>query len=161
MARSLTLRRAIGVMLLVGAVLVTSARYTFGKMLQVFSLIIFTVTFAGQLMNYCKFWTACMALFEHGERRLTLSYDQCRRWRSHFKRRTTCCVYSISTMKPTRHAGKQGLRCKDASASATSSSAILRGRPRRFCTASVSKSRLANAWPLSGTYSESPCMLSC
>ncbi|GAA5977439.1 hypothetical protein JCM10908_004980 [Rhodotorula pacifica] len=41
-----------GIMLLVGAVLVVGGRYTFGKMLQVFSLIIFTVTFAGQLMNY-------------------------------------------------------------------------------------------------------------
>lgn len=42
-------------MLLVGAVLVANGRYTFGKMLQVFSLIIFTVAFAGQLMNYRKF----------------------------------------------------------------------------------------------------------
>ncbi|GJN92850.1 hypothetical protein Rhopal_005888-T1 [Rhodotorula paludigena] len=39
-------------MLYVGALLVTSGRYTFSKMLQVFSIIIFTVTFASALMNY-------------------------------------------------------------------------------------------------------------
>ncbi|BGP41853.1 ATP-dependent permease [Rhodotorula kratochvilovae] len=39
-------------MLYVGAILVTSGRYTFSKMLQVFSIIIFTVTFASALMNY-------------------------------------------------------------------------------------------------------------
>ncbi|GAA6054523.1 hypothetical protein JCM3770_005828 [Rhodotorula araucariae] len=38
--------------LYVGALLVTSGRYTFSKMLQVFSIIIFTVTFASALMNY-------------------------------------------------------------------------------------------------------------
>lgn len=150
--------RATGIMLLVGAVLVTSGRYTFGKMLQVFSLIIFTVTFAGQLMNYCKLFKACTAFFQYDQRRLTFFCNQCRRWRSHFKRRMTCCVYSIFATKPTRHAGKQGLRYKDASTSATSSSAILRARPRRFCTASVSKSTLANAWPSSGAYPESLCM---
>lgn len=156
-----SLSPATGIMLLVGAVLVTSGRYTFGKMLQVFSLIIFTVTFAGQLMNYCKLFKACTALLEYDERQLTFFYNQYRRWQSHFKRRMTCCVYSIFTTKPTRHAGRQGLRYKDASASATSSSAILRVRPRRFCTASVSKSRLANAWPLSGAYPECLYMGSC
>jgi len=39
-------------MLYVGAILVTSGRYSFSKMLQVFSIIIFTVTFSSGLMNY-------------------------------------------------------------------------------------------------------------
>lgn len=39
-------------MLYVGALLIVSGRYTFSKMLQVFTLIIFTITFAGSLMNY-------------------------------------------------------------------------------------------------------------
>jgi len=39
-------------MLYVGAILVTSGRYSFTKMLQVFSIIIFTVTFSSGLMNY-------------------------------------------------------------------------------------------------------------
>ncbi|GEM10173.1 pheromone transporter [Rhodotorula toruloides] len=41
-----------GLMLYVGALLIVSGRYTFSKMLQVFTLIIFTITFAGSLMNY-------------------------------------------------------------------------------------------------------------
>ncbi|GAA5909077.1 hypothetical protein JCM6882_001182 [Rhodosporidiobolus microsporus] len=41
-----------GLMLYVGAVLIVHGRYTFAKMMQVFTLIIFTVTFSGQLMNY-------------------------------------------------------------------------------------------------------------
>ncbi|GAA5982821.1 hypothetical protein JCM11641_004636 [Rhodosporidiobolus odoratus] len=41
-----------GLMLYVGALLITKGRYTFGQMLQVFSLILFTVTFSGSLMNY-------------------------------------------------------------------------------------------------------------
>ncbi|GAA6031431.1 hypothetical protein JCM8097_005656 [Rhodosporidiobolus ruineniae] len=41
-----------GLMLYVGAVLVVKGRYTFAQMMQVFSLIIFTITFSGSLMNY-------------------------------------------------------------------------------------------------------------
>ncbi|GAA5867089.1 hypothetical protein JCM1840_001479 [Sporobolomyces johnsonii] len=41
-----------GLMLYVGAVLIVQGRYDFAKMLQVFSLIMFSVTFAGQLMGY-------------------------------------------------------------------------------------------------------------
>jgi ATP-binding cassette subfamily B (MDR/TAP) protein 1 len=39
-------------MLYVGALLITKGRYDYPKMLQVFSLILFAVTFAGQLMGY-------------------------------------------------------------------------------------------------------------
>ena len=42
-------------MLYVGALLIVKGRYDFPKMLQVFSLILFAVTFAGQLMGYCEF----------------------------------------------------------------------------------------------------------
>ncbi|GAA5838704.1 hypothetical protein JCM11251_003268 [Rhodosporidiobolus azoricus] len=41
-----------GLMLYVGALLIVHGRYSFAKMMQVFTLIIFTVTFSGQLMNY-------------------------------------------------------------------------------------------------------------
>ncbi|GAA5960635.1 hypothetical protein JCM3765_005883 [Sporobolomyces pararoseus] len=41
-----------GLMLYVGALLIVKGRYDFPKMLQVFSLILFAVTFAGQLMGY-------------------------------------------------------------------------------------------------------------
>lgn len=41
-------------MFYVGAVLVVKGRYDFAKMVQVFSLIIFSVTFAAQVMVYRK-----------------------------------------------------------------------------------------------------------
>ncbi|CEQ43183.1 SPOSA6832_05082 [Sporobolomyces salmonicolor] len=41
-----------GLMLYVGALLIVHGRYDFAKMLQVFSLIMFSVTFAGQVMGY-------------------------------------------------------------------------------------------------------------
>ncbi|GAA5914052.1 ABC transporter ATP-binding protein [Sporobolomyces salmoneus] len=41
-----------GLMLYVGALLIAKGRYDFAKMLRVFSLILFAVTFAGQLMGY-------------------------------------------------------------------------------------------------------------
>ncbi|BGP18098.1 hypothetical protein JCM10213_004752 [Rhodosporidiobolus nylandii] len=41
-----------GLMVYVGAVLVAKGRYDFAKVLQVITLILFTVTFAGGLMNY-------------------------------------------------------------------------------------------------------------
>ncbi|GAA6064319.1 hypothetical protein JCM10212_006006 [Sporobolomyces blumeae] len=41
-----------GLMLYVGALLIVKGRYDFPKMLQVFTLIVFAVTFAGQLMGY-------------------------------------------------------------------------------------------------------------
>ena len=43
-----------GLMLYVGALLIAKGRYDFPKMLQVFALILFAVTFAGQLMGYRK-----------------------------------------------------------------------------------------------------------
>lgn len=41
-------------MLYIGALLIVKGRYDFPKMLQVFTLIVFAVTFAGQLMGYRK-----------------------------------------------------------------------------------------------------------
>jgi hypothetical protein len=46
-------------MLYVGALLIVHGRYTFAQMLQVFTLIIFTITFSGQLMTY----RSCSSLF--------------------------------------------------------------------------------------------------
>jgi ATP-binding cassette subfamily B (MDR/TAP) protein 1 len=42
-------------MLYVGAVLVVKGRYTFAQMMQVFSLIIFSITFAAQVAVYRQF----------------------------------------------------------------------------------------------------------
>jgi ATP-binding cassette subfamily B (MDR/TAP) protein 1 len=39
-------------MFYVGALLIASGRYDFAKMLQVFSLIIFSVTFSAQILSY-------------------------------------------------------------------------------------------------------------
>ena len=41
-------------MFYVGAVLIIKGRYTYGKMMEVFSLIILTVTFAAQVMVFCE-----------------------------------------------------------------------------------------------------------
>lgn len=44
----------VGLLFYVGAVLVMKGLYTFEKLLQVFSLIIFSVTFAGQIVGSGK-----------------------------------------------------------------------------------------------------------
>ena len=41
-------------MFYVGAVLIIKGRYDFAKMAQVFALIIFSITFAAQVMVYCE-----------------------------------------------------------------------------------------------------------
>lgn len=40
-------------MFYVSALLIANGRYTYEQMMQVFTLIIFSVTFAGQVMSYC------------------------------------------------------------------------------------------------------------
>jgi len=52
-------------MLYVGALLITKGRYDFPKMLQVFTLIVFAVTFAGQLMGYRKFENHHFSVLSH------------------------------------------------------------------------------------------------
>lgn len=42
-------------MFYVGAVLIADGRYDFGKMIEVFTLIIFSITFSAQIMTYRKF----------------------------------------------------------------------------------------------------------
>lgn len=39
-------------MFYVGAILIANGRYTFAKMLEVFTLIIFSITFSAQIMTY-------------------------------------------------------------------------------------------------------------
>ncbi|GAA5907604.1 hypothetical protein JCM8208_000015 [Rhodotorula glutinis] len=60
-------------MLYVGAILVTSGRYTFSKMLQVFAIIIFTVTFSSGLMNYLPGMAKCLRAANDLVRLLDLS----------------------------------------------------------------------------------------
>lgn len=47
-------------MFYVGAILIANGRYTFVKMIEVFTLIIFSVTFSSQIMTYrqCSFFPA-------------------------------------------------------------------------------------------------------
>lgn len=72
-------------MLLVGAIFVVHGRYTFSKMLQVFSLIMFTVTFAGQLMNYRKSRAGYLSRTPPDH----LRPEQCPPWPSRCRPRTT------------------------------------------------------------------------
>ncbi|GAA5945971.1 hypothetical protein JCM3775_007566 [Rhodotorula graminis] len=62
-------------MLYIGAILVTSGRYSFSKMLQVFSIIIFTVTFSSGLMNYLPGMAKCLRAANDLVRLLDLSDD--------------------------------------------------------------------------------------
>ncbi len=41
-------------MFYVGAVLIVDGRYTFAKMTEVFTLIIFSITFSAQILSYRK-----------------------------------------------------------------------------------------------------------
>jgi ATP-binding cassette subfamily B (MDR/TAP) protein 1 len=50
-----------GVMLFIASIFVASSRYTFGQMLQVFSLIMFSVTFGAQTMSYVPAVSRCAA----------------------------------------------------------------------------------------------------
>lgn len=43
------------IMIYVGAVLISIGRYDFAKMIQVFTLIIFSITFSASVMTYCAF----------------------------------------------------------------------------------------------------------
>ena len=42
-------------MFYVGAVLIVNGRYTFVKMIEVFTLVVFSVTFSSQIMTYRAF----------------------------------------------------------------------------------------------------------
>lgn len=42
----------LALMFYVGAILIANGRYTFAKMLEVFTLIIFSITFSAQIMTY-------------------------------------------------------------------------------------------------------------
>ena len=46
-------------MFYIGAIFISRGRYTFPQMLQVFSLITFTVSFAAQTMSYGKLCFRC------------------------------------------------------------------------------------------------------
>lgn len=51
----LILRLSTALMFYVGAILIIKGRYDFAKMTQVFALIIFSITFAAQVMVYCGY----------------------------------------------------------------------------------------------------------